>query len=88
MLHRVALVRTDVSVELSASFIRVSRIGELGTALAVTNNRCNRRTGYFLGLFQSPQLPQHSLKVLLIQPLLHRNPTCLLGYIRNCEQNF
>jgi hypothetical protein len=39
MLHRVALVRTDVSEELSASFIRVTRIGELGTTLAVTSNR-------------------------------------------------
>jgi hypothetical protein len=29
MLHRVALVRTDVSEELTASFIRVTRIGEL-----------------------------------------------------------
>jgi hypothetical protein len=33
MLHRVALVRTDVSDELSASFIRGTRIGELGTTL-------------------------------------------------------
>jgi hypothetical protein len=32
----VALVRTYVSEELSASFIRVTRIGELGTTLAVT----------------------------------------------------
>jgi hypothetical protein len=39
MLRRVALVRTDVSEELSASFIRVTRIGELGTTLAVTSNR-------------------------------------------------
>jgi hypothetical protein len=31
MLHRVALVRTDVSEELSASIIRVTVIGELGT---------------------------------------------------------
>jgi hypothetical protein len=38
MLRFVALVRTDVSDELSASFIRVTRIGELGT-LAVTSNR-------------------------------------------------
>jgi hypothetical protein len=36
MLRRVALVRTDVSEELSDSFIRVTRIGELGTTLAVT----------------------------------------------------
>jgi hypothetical protein len=34
MLRRVALVRTDVSEELSASIIRVTRIGELGTTLA------------------------------------------------------
>jgi hypothetical protein len=39
MLRRVALVRTDVSEELSASIIRVIRIGELGTTLAVTSNR-------------------------------------------------
>jgi hypothetical protein len=31
MLRRVALVRTDVSEELSASLIRVTKIGELGT---------------------------------------------------------
>jgi hypothetical protein len=34
MLRLVALVRTDVSEELSASFFRVTRIGELGTTLA------------------------------------------------------
>jgi hypothetical protein len=38
MLRRVALVRTDVSEEPSAS-IRVTRIGELGTTLSVTGNR-------------------------------------------------
>jgi hypothetical protein len=36
MLRRVDLVRTDVSEELSASIIRVTRIGELGTTLAIT----------------------------------------------------
>jgi hypothetical protein len=39
MLRCVALVRTDFSEELSASFIRVRRVGELGTTLAVTSNR-------------------------------------------------
>jgi hypothetical protein len=39
MLRRVALVRTGFSEELTASFIRVTRIGELGTTLAVTSNR-------------------------------------------------
>jgi hypothetical protein len=35
----VALVRTEFSEELSASIIRVKRIGELGTS-AVTSSRC------------------------------------------------
>jgi hypothetical protein len=39
MLRHVALVRTDASEEFSASFIRVTRIGGLGTTLAVTSNR-------------------------------------------------
>jgi hypothetical protein len=37
MLHCVALVRTDVSEEPSASFIRVTRIGELGTMLVTAS---------------------------------------------------
>jgi hypothetical protein len=49
MLGHIALVRTDVSEELSASFIRVTRIGELGTTLYVTSNRQTQRiqTLYF-----------------------------------------
>jgi hypothetical protein len=39
MLHRVALVRTDLLEELSASIIRVTTIDELGTSLAVTSSR-------------------------------------------------
>jgi hypothetical protein len=44
MLFHVALVRIDVSVEISASIIRVTIIGELGK-LPVTSNR---RTLQFL----------------------------------------
>jgi hypothetical protein len=36
MLRRVAIVRTDVSVELSAPFIGVTRIVELGVGFVVT----------------------------------------------------
>jgi hypothetical protein len=39
MLRRVAFVTTDVSEEHSTSIIRVTRISELGTTLAVTSNR-------------------------------------------------
>jgi hypothetical protein len=38
-LRHVALVRTDVSEELNASFIRGARVGELESTLAVTSNR-------------------------------------------------
>jgi DNA-binding TFAR19-related protein (PDSD5 family) len=39
MLRRVALVRTEFSEELNTYFIRMKRIGELGTTLAVTSSR-------------------------------------------------
>jgi hypothetical protein len=38
MLRCVAVVRIDVSEKFSFSLIRVTRIGELGTMLAVTSN--------------------------------------------------
>jgi hypothetical protein len=57
MLRRVALVKTDVS-EVSASFIGVTRIGELGTTLAVT---INRRT-----LRRNTKSLLHSLPILVI----------------------
>jgi hypothetical protein len=44
MLRRVALVRTDVSEEPGASFIKVEKIGELGTTLAATSNLRTLRT--------------------------------------------
>jgi hypothetical protein len=39
MLRRVALVRTDFLEEPGASFIRVTRISELGTTLAANSTR-------------------------------------------------
>jgi hypothetical protein len=47
ILRHVALLRTDGSEELSASFIRVTRIGELGTTLAVTVG-CYLQLAFFL----------------------------------------
>jgi hypothetical protein len=44
MLRRVDLIRTDVSEELSASIIRVTKISELGTTLALTSNRHRLRS--------------------------------------------
>jgi hypothetical protein len=44
MLHRVAPVRTDVLEELSASIIRVTRMGELGTTYAVIKHPRKRHS--------------------------------------------
>jgi hypothetical protein len=48
-----ALVKTEVSEELSASFIRVTRIGELGTTLAVTSHRRKLRRNNLMKEAQS-----------------------------------
>jgi hypothetical protein len=40
MLGHVALVRTEVSEDLSASFIRATGIGKLETTLTLTTNQC------------------------------------------------
>jgi hypothetical protein len=48
LLRRVALVRTYVWEELSVSFIRVTRIGKLGTTLAVTSNRRMLRRNFIV----------------------------------------
>jgi hypothetical protein len=47
MFRRVTLVRTDISEEINDSIIRVKRIGELGTPLAVTSNRRRLRISSF-----------------------------------------
>jgi hypothetical protein len=62
MLRRVALVRTNVSGELSASFIRVTRIGELGTTLAVTS----QKTPFFIVTFvKAPNLSKTLIEYVL-----------------------
>jgi hypothetical protein len=49
MLRRVAIVRTDVLEERSASIIRVTRIGQAETSLTVTSNRRTLRRKYNAG---------------------------------------
>jgi hypothetical protein len=53
----VALVRTDISEEHIASIIRVTRIGELGTMLAVTSNKSNRMLQLLITANVVPSLP-------------------------------
>jgi hypothetical protein len=64
MLRRVALVRTDVSEELGASFIRVTRIGELGTTKAATSNRLILRSPPILVTLMKEALDSSETSVL------------------------
>jgi hypothetical protein len=75
MLRHVALVRTDVSEELSASFIRVTRIGELGIALAVTKYllRSVRRL-----LVTASAVPNSPILVTLMKEALSSSETSVL----------
>jgi hypothetical protein len=72
MLHRVTLVRTVVSEELSASFIRVTRIGELGTALAVTSSSVLRL------LVRVKVVPSSLILVALMKEALSSSETSVL----------
>jgi hypothetical protein len=62
MLGRVALIRTDVSEELGASFIRVTRIGELGTTPAY--NTFFAKAGYH---WQCPNQLKDLIEVIQVQ---------------------
>jgi hypothetical protein len=48
MLRRVAFVRTDVSEEITAYIIRVTRICELGTLVVTSNRRTLRRNNLMM----------------------------------------
>jgi hypothetical protein len=78
MLRHVALVRTDVSEELSASFIRVARIGELGTTVAVTNKRrtLQRNSKWFL--VTASVVPSSPIPVTLMKEALRSSETSVL----------
>jgi hypothetical protein len=86
MLHRVDLVRTDVSEERSASTIRVTGIGELGTMLAVTSNRRMLRRNTHIVLLRSMHrllltanvVPSSPILVTLILEMLLSSETSVL----------
>jgi hypothetical protein len=71
LFRSVALVRTDVSEELSASFIMVTRIGELGTTLAVTPNRRALRRN-------TTVVPSSPILVTLMKQALNSSETSVL----------
>jgi hypothetical protein len=77
MLRSVALVRTDVSEELSASFIRVTRIGEVGTTLAVTSALIFLRSVHRL-LVTASVVPSSPILVTLMKEALRFSETSVL----------
>jgi hypothetical protein len=77
MLRRVALIRTDVSEELSASFIMVTRIRELGTTLALTNNRRSLRSLRRL-LVRASVVPSLPILVAVMMEALSSSETLFL----------
>jgi hypothetical protein len=93
MLRRVALVRTDVSEEPSASFIRVTRIGEIGTTQAVPPKRrflqephgvTSEKTPFFIDTVVKPQILQSliTIKDFTGQP---KKTLCGLSYQSSIE---
>jgi hypothetical protein len=77
MLYRVALIRTDVSEELSAYFIRVTRIGELGTTLAAKKYLVFRRSVRRL-LVTASVVPSLPILVTLMKEALSFSETSIL----------
>jgi hypothetical protein len=78
MLRRVALVRTDVSEERSASFIRVRRIGKLGTTLAVTRSVLRL-------LVTTSVVPSSPILVTLIKEALSSFETSVIRSATRCN---
>jgi hypothetical protein len=70
MLRRLTLVRTDVSGGLSASFIRVTRIGELGTTLAATSNYLVFLRSVHRLLVRASVVPSSPIHVTLMMEVL------------------
>jgi hypothetical protein len=70
MWHRVALVRNDVSEERTASIFKVTRIGELGTTLAVSSNRSRLRRNSMCQYFLTACVCYYLLLTFLAQRFL------------------
>jgi hypothetical protein len=80
MLRRVTLVRTDVSEELSATIIRMTRIGELGTMKKFVFLRSMRRL-----LVTANVVPSSSILVTLMMEALSSSETSVLTRATRCN---
>jgi hypothetical protein len=84
MLRRVARVSTDVSAVRCASIIRVTRIGELGTTLAVTSNQrtLRRNINYCISvrrlMVTASVVPSSPILVTLMMEAINSSETSVL----------
>jgi hypothetical protein len=83
-LRRVAPVRIDYSEELISSIIRVTRIAELGTTLAVTSNRVFLRSGRRL-LVTANVFPSSAILVTLMIEAINSSETSV--HTRSTRRN-
>jgi hypothetical protein len=88
MLRSVAVVRTDASEEYIACIIRVARIDELGTTLAVTRNR-NTRPRVFHLLITANVVHSSPILVTLLMEVIGSSETSVLTetILRNIPEN-
>jgi hypothetical protein len=84
MLLRVALLRTELSEVSTASIIRVTRIGELGT-LAVTVNRGTLRRNAIRLLVTANDVPGSTILITLLMKVMHSSETSVLTRATRCN---
>jgi hypothetical protein len=73
MLCHVALVRTNVLKERSTSIIKVTRISELGTTLAITSNQRKLQRNYFTDFFTLMMEALHSSETSVLTGATQHN---------------
>jgi hypothetical protein len=81
MLRRVTLVTTDISEELTASIIRITKLGELGTTLDITINRTTLRRNLpsvVLLLVTANVVPSWPILVILMMEAIGSSETSTL----------